>query len=240
MSFLDKLDHTAFSREFLHAYLNEGFTSLPKREIDLLILRLLLTHVNDWSETAPPPAFALAKVLKAKRGRIRSMLDELSFRNAGDQESTNRRLHEILSKGEQDIEKNKVRIQIEDAYLREYAKSIVQADFGIVDSSFDRSIISLSGDKFLMLVTEVMVAKERRIFEEKLEKHKKDLKGKEKEGLLNTFLQEFVKSAGTEAGKKAISLGAATLTGGLSEIPGLIDSFFVDDVDTPETGDSKA
>ena len=154
------------------------------------------------------------------------MLDELSFRNAGDQETVNRRLHDILGMGEKDIKNNKVRIQIEDGYLREYAKSIVQADFGIVDSSFDRSIISLSGDKFLTLVTEVMSVGERKVFEKELKKHKKDLKGKENESLLKTFLREFVKSAGNEAGKKSISLGAVTLTGGLSEVPGLIDSFF--------------
>ncbi len=240
MSFLDNLDHAAFSRAFLKAYLADGFTSLPKREIDLLVLRLLLSHVKDWSGDAPPPAFALAQVLRAKRGRIRSMLDELSFRNAGDQESVNRRLHEILDKGEKDIEHNKVRVQIEDGYLREYAKSIVQADFGIVDSSFDRSIISLSGDKFLALVTEVMGENEQKAFEKELKKHKKILKDGEKEGLVKTFLREFVKSAGSEAGKKAIRLGAAALTSGLSEIPELIDSFFVKDADSADAGDSKA
>lgn len=240
MNFLDDLDNESFAREFLKAYLADGFTSLPKREIDLLVLRLLLTHVSDWSEGAPPSAFALAQVLRAKRGRIRSMLDELSFRNAGDQDSVNRRLHEILDKGEKDIEHNKVRVQIEDGYLREYAKSIVQADFGIVDSSFDRSIISLSGDKFLALVTEVMGEDERKAFEKELEKHKKSLKDGDKEGLLRTFLREFVKSAGNEAGKKAIKLGAAALTSGLSEIPDLIDSFFVKDADIADARNSKA
>ena len=29
MSFLDNLDHAEFSREFLEAYLDDGFTSLP-------------------------------------------------------------------------------------------------------------------------------------------------------------------------------------------------------------------
>lgn len=228
MSFLDNLDHATFSREFLDAYLDDGFTSMPKREIDLLVLRLLLTHVKNWSADAPPPAFTLAQALKAKRARIRSMLDELSFRNADNQESVNRRLHEILENHEKDIENNKVRIQIEDGYLREYAKSIVHADFGIVDSSFDRSIISLSGDKFLTLVTGVMGSDQHKKFEEELNRYKKDLKGKKGESLLRTFLREFVKSAGNAAGKKAISLGAAALTGGLSEIPDLIDSFFIE------------
>jgi hypothetical protein len=226
MSFPHEIDSDAFCREFLDAYLNDGFTSMPKREIDLLVLRLLLRHTNGWSEDEPPSAFLLAQSLRAKRSRIRSMLDELSFRNAADEKAANDRLHVILENGEKDIDNSKVRIQIEDGYLREYAKSIVQADFGIVDTSFDRSIISLSGDKFLALTAEVMGDKERATFEKELKKHKKALKGADQEGLLKTFLREFVKGSGQEAGKQAIKLGMAALTGGITEIPGLIAPFF--------------
>jgi hypothetical protein len=226
MSFRDHIDSDAFCREFLDAYLKDGFTSLPKKEIDLLVLQLLLRYAGIWSEEEPPSAFLLAQALRAKRSRIRSMLDELSFRNAADEKVANDRLHLILEKCEKDIDNNKVRIQIEDAYLREYAKSIVQADLGIVDTSFDRSIVSLSGDKFLALAAEVMGDKEQAAFEKELKKHKKALKSADKEGLLKTFLREFVRGSGQEAGKQAIRLGVAALTGGVSEIPGLIDPFF--------------
>ncbi|MEO3430711.1 hypothetical protein AAFN88_17790 [Pelagibius sp. CAU 1746] len=225
MSKLGKMDYDPFAREFLKAYLEDGFANMPKREIDLLVLRLLVEHTEGWSWDDPPSAFELARTLRAKRGRLRSMLDELSFRNAADEERAKARLHHLLKNGEKDIEGNRVRVQIEDGYLREYAKSLVQADFGIVDTSFDRSIVTLSGDKFLLLVAEVMGDEAKKEFEKELKKHRKELgAAKDKEGLLKTFLREFVKSAGKEAGKKSIKLGAAALTGGLSEIPDLIDS----------------
>lgn len=227
MSSIGKMNHEGFAREFVEAYLKNGFANMPKREIDLLVLHLLITHSDAWSWEHPPSAFELSQKLRTKRGRLRSMLDELSFRNAADEEKVRARLHRLLEESEKDIDGNKVKVQIEDGYLREYAKSLVQADFGIVDTSFDRSIVTLSGDKFLMLVSEVMGDKEKQAFEKELNKHRKDLPAaKEKDGLLKTFLEEFVKSAGKEAGKKAIKLGASALTGGLSEIPDLIESFF--------------
>ena len=237
MNVLDSLKHDSFSRQFLEAYLDVGFANLPKREIDLLVLRLLLAHVESWSEASPPSAFYLARTLRVKRSRIRAMLDELSFRNSDDEESSNRRLRYVLSNGDKDLANNKVKIQIEDGYLREYAKSIIQADFGIVDTSFDRSVIRLSGEKFLTLVTAVMAGEERKAFLKELDKYNKSLKSKGKEDLLKAFLQEFVKSAGKQAGEKTINLGAAVLTGGLSEIGTLIASFFNREADVSHTED---
>jgi len=218
-------DSEGFAKDFLEAYLEVGFANMPKREIDLLVLRLLIEHSEAWTWDNPPTAFELARQLRAKRGRLRSMLDELSFRNSADENLTKSRLRAILTSAEKDFEGNKVKFQIEDGYLREYAKSLVQADLGIVDTSFDRSIVTLSGDKFLALVTEVMDEKAKKAFGKQLEKHKKSLgKANDREGLIKTFLREFVKSAGKEAGQKCIRLGAAAITSGLSEIPELIDS----------------
>ena len=217
MNLLDDLNKEAFARDFLESYLADGFTSLSKREIDLLVLRLLLCHVNGWTENQP--AFALAQVLKAKRGRVRSMLDELSFRNADNNDSTRERICLILDKSEKDFDKNKVKFQIEDGYLREYTKNIIQSDFGITDTSFDRSIISLSGDKFLTLVTKVMGQEARKVFEEELEKA---IGTPGEEGLFKTFFRAAAKSSGEEFGKRAIRLGSAVVTGGVSEIPDLI------------------
>ncbi len=71
-----------------------------------------------------------------------------------------------------------------------------------------------------------MVEDEREAFTRVLKKHKNALKSSQEEGLVKTFLREFVKSAGKEAGKTSIRLGAAVLTNGLSEIPALVDALF--------------
>ena len=222
MSSLDKIDHEKFAEAFLEAYLKDGFANMPKREIDLLVLRLLVEFAEGWSWEEPPSAFELAQELRAKRGRFRSMLDELSFRNAANEKQIKARLHRLLEKSEHDIDGNKVKVQIEDGYLREYAKNLIHADFGIVDTSFDRSIVTLSGDKFLLLITKVMGSEAEQTFNKELEKYRDRFSGgTDEKNLFNIFWQDFVRSAGEEAGKKAIRLGAAILTGGLSDIPKL-------------------
>ena len=226
MSFRDELDHESFGRDFLDLYLADGFTSLSKKEIDLAVLRLLLRHAQGWSEDRPPSAFELAQPLRVKRGRIRSMLDELSYRRAPAEDELAHQLREILVNGEKDLDGRRVKIQVEDAYLREYAKSLVQKDLGLVDSSFDRSIISLSGNKFLALVGETVDPKTKRKIEAEINKHQRKSGAAAGENPLKDFLMEVVKGAGNEIGKKTVQVGFAALTGGLSEIPGLISSIF--------------
>jgi hypothetical protein len=222
MTKLANLDRDSFATGFLEAYLQNGFANMPKREIDLLVLRLLLEHTADWSIDEPPNAFVLAQTLRAKRGRLRSMLDELSFRAAGDEEKSKQRLRQLLIDAEKDYDRNKVRVQIEDGYLRDFAKNLIQSDYGIVDTSFDRTIVSLSGSRYLMLVTELMTEQEKTELEGELEEHRAQLgSDAQQEGLIRTFLRKCVEGAGKEVGGQAIRLGAAALTGGLSEVSGV-------------------
>lgn len=216
-----EFDHRTFLNDFLNRYLEHGFTSLSKKETDLLILQLLLRYHPEWSEDNPPNAFELAKALRVKRGKIRSMLDELSFRNSGNEDLILRKLRELLKNAEIEFDNNKVRMQIEDAYIREYAKDIVHKDYGMTDTSFNRSIITLSGDKFLALVSEVVSDDKLEEFKNKLETN---LPSTERSSLVRVFLENFVSSAGKEAGKKAIKLGTILLDGGLSELSEVIES----------------
>lgn len=120
-------------------------------------------------------------------------------------------------------------MQIEDGFLRELAKSLVQVDFGIVDTSFDRSIMTLSGPKFLTLITAVLDDDKRKMVEEEFRKHEKFLKNQGEKSLWRMFLEGFVQHAGAEAGKKTIKIGAALLTCGLSEVSDIVDTFFGSD-----------
>lgn len=232
MKILDGLDKEKFTEEFLKAYLQDGFTAMTKREIDLLILRLLVDHKDGWSWENPPNAFEMAQALKAKRTRLRSMMDELSFRMFADDDQARKRLRKIIEdrireEGDDIFEDSRVRIQIEDGFLREYAKDLVQKDYGIVDSSFNSSIIILSGDKFLALVFEVISDDARGRIAQELEEHRKSLHARDNQNLFRMFIEQAVKGAGGEAGKQAVKLGITALTGGGDRLPGLV-KWFID------------
>lgn len=243
MKILEDLDRNKFAQDFLEAYLEDGFTAMTKREIDFLVLQLLVKHKKSWDWKNPPNAFELAKALKAKRTRLRSMMDELSFRAQIDDETAKERIRQIIlervgPKSDAIFDGGSVRLQIEDGYLREFAKSLVYEDLGIVDTSFDRSIMTLSASKFLGLVGALVNEKTRGHIEAELGKYRDQLPKNEKQGIWRIFLESFVKSAGTEMGKKAVELGAMALTGGLSEISTIIDSIFTDK-STPGQGETN-
>lgn len=224
-----KLDD--FAKEFLKAYLENGFSTMTKREIDLLVLRLLVKHRGGWSWDDPPSAFDLSRELRVKRSRIRSMMDELSFRHQAEEQWAKERIRKIIQSWIADqrdelFEDGKIRLQIEDGFLREYAKSLVEKDYGIVDSSFDRSIVVLSGDKFLALVLKMMPADAYGAIESELEKHKEQLGKVDRKGLVRAFVEQVVKGAGQEVGKQAVNLGVTALTGGTDKIAGLVQRFF--------------
>ena len=230
MTISDDLQLEKFAREFLDDYLEHGFTAMGKREIDLLVLRLIVELSEGWSWEDPPTAFELSQKLRAKRSRIRSMMDELSFRHLADEDRARKRLRKVIEdrireEGDQVFEESRVRLQIEDGFLREFAKDLVQKDYGIVDSSFNSSIIVLSGDKFLALVFEVLPDGAREKVEEELTQHKEELAATEQKGLFRMFIEQAVKGAGAEGGKQAVRFGVAALTGGTSELGGFVDWF---------------
>lgn len=220
---MTEIDVGAFGRDFLDAYLRSGFGSLPKREIDLLVLQLLLQHHKDWLIQNPPSAFELSHFLRVKQSRIRLLLDELAFKSNIDETVVKQRLKDIILSHESHVDGDRVKIQIEDGYLREYAKNIIRSQYGLVDTSFDRSIVTVSADKFLILATHVADAEAVRVMSLAMTRSMASTKER-REGVVRLFVDAMVSSAGQQVGKKAVDLGFAVLSGGISEIPALIDA----------------
>ncbi len=117
-----------------------------------------------------------------------------------------------------------VRLQIEDGFLREYAKSLVQEDFGIVDTSFDRSIITLPAAKFLSLVVQLFDSDQQEALQKQLVATKEKLPGSDAKPVWKRFLEGIVTGAGEKIGETAIRCGLAALTGGVSEITELVNA----------------
>jgi len=227
-----KTKNELFATKFLEAYLALGFGNMPKREIDLLILRLLVECDEDLSWDNPPTAFMLAQQLGVKHGKLRSMMDELSYRRPAEVRDALARAMLRQTLIAQDVESagNFVKIQVEDAYVREYAKSLVKDAGGIVDASFDRSIISLSADRYLVLAAEIAGESERKRLADALKneisnKSDRTLTAEERrQEIRHEFLKAVAGQAGKELTSNMFKLGKLLLTGGTSEIVELAKS----------------
>lgn len=212
MTIIESVSADKFRSDFLRAYLRDGFGTLSKRETELLVLRLLLKHSSRFNYEEPPSAFALARELRISRGRARTLLDELAYRDGTDEPLVRRRLRTALLKSEKTAREGEVAIQIEDGFLREYAKSIVQSEFGKVDTSFDRSIIKITGDRFLALSVSVLEPDEAKEVERALKRYKTELRSSSGNTMLQKLSSAVAGGASAEVGALAIGFAHTALT----------------------------
>jgi hypothetical protein len=225
----EDLKETDFLRKFLELYIRNGYGSLPKRETELALLDLMIKFRQEWRD-APPNAFQLARGLRISQSRARSLLDEIAYRDETKTDDWCREeLRAALLKAEKVKSDSWVQLQLDDGLVRDFAVAEVRKGYGIVDTSFNSAIIKLSGEKFAALVLESMPAVEANrvianISEEDREQQQNDQGTK---GSIRLFVDAFAESAGQQAGKKAVNLGFALLTGGADLAIELINSEIV-------------
>lgn len=90
-------DAVSFTREFLEKYTAVGFGALSKREVDLLLIQLLQKHLPGFQNMTD---FDAALRLRTTKRKIRGLRDEVSFRDAGNEESLNIILRRELKRAE--------------------------------------------------------------------------------------------------------------------------------------------
>jgi hypothetical protein len=203
------IDSARFTEIFLDAYLAGGLGSLPKREIDLLVLRALIeagTTESPHTALAKADAFLLGREYRVRESRIRTMLDELRYRHPPSEAELKAQLRELLM-ATPPPDGGAVKIQIEDGLLRDYARKLVRNTFDIADTSFDRTVVALQPRTFLGLVLEVVGEKERAEFEEKLKtKTPRGVKPPPKDRV-GWLLKQIPEGAAGEIGRQLLVAG---------------------------------
>ncbi|WP_146217137.1 hypothetical protein [Falsiroseomonas bella] len=225
MTLRSQIDRARFADIFLDVYLSGGLGSLSKREIDLLVLRALIeASTTDAAQAALANAdpFYLGRECRVRATRMRSMLDELRYRNPPTDEDLRTQLRDQLTRGERIADGTTVRIQIEDGLLRDYARKVVRDDFGVVDSSFDRAIIALSPAKFLALVLAVLGPDARTEFETQLTATKPGTVPAPIEGRLTWIFKKMGEAAAGEVGKRVVQLSDEWLRANGASVAGTV------------------
>ena len=215
MTLRPQIDRGRFADIFLEAYLNGGLGSLPKREIDLLVLRALIeasTTEPQYVALAKADAYDLGREYRVRVTRMRYMLDELRYRHPPAEAELKSQLREQLIKGELLPDGAHVRIQIDDGLLRDYARKLVRDTFGIVDMSFDRTVVSLSTAKFLGLVLQVVGEEARSTFEKQLKAKKPRGVDVPSEGRVEWLLKKIAEGGAGEVGRQIVEAGQGWLS----------------------------
>ncbi|MBE0681287.1 MAG: hypothetical protein IH589_05185 [Anaerolineales bacterium] len=128
-------------------YLSDGLGAKNKREIDILIMNLLMKY----GDLAAKSNQELSILLQATESKVKSLRYEARLKYPPDADYVKREFFYILSKAQYAIETGKIVFAIEDSYIRHALQGQLKAKGMFADTSFNTELIKID-TKFLEAV----------------------------------------------------------------------------------------
>lgn len=143
-----------FANKLLSKYLENGFASMPKQELDIYLLHLLIEHgENIKNESGDINYHQLSLALKLSETKVKNLIYQinLKYNTQGNQEGYFVvKLIELIDHSLFEVDKDKktIKFSVEDLYLKREFEYQISKIGGISDGSFNKNIIKLSKDTF--------------------------------------------------------------------------------------------
>lgn len=196
-----------FTESLLKEYLASGLGRMQKRDIDVLILHLL---IQDEQYTFPRDMFKAARELKLTEARLRNLYQDSQLRYRQlDERQAKATLVEIVQKGAFEVKSDRLIFIVRDPMLGLFFEEWVADVDGFTDSSFNSKLVSVSHTVFLKVLENIAT--------EQIPEFPRDTdlvkfnNPSDRKGILQLFVEEFAKSAGSEAGKMSVKALASAL-----------------------------
>lgn len=201
-----------FSEIFLKNYLTGGFGRMQKRDIDILVMHLLIT---DKRYQFPRDIFKAARELGLTNTKIQNLYQEvqLRYQQLSEQEAKNAFV-ELIRKDAFELNGSRLVFVVRDPMLAQWFQEWVASVDGFTDSSFNRNVISIDR-KVLLNVLDQIAVEEIPEFDDELTRFNKASGRKSK---LSLFIDELVKAAGNKAGELSVQALATVLAGLLNVV----------------------
>lgn len=214
-----------FTDEFLNQYINKGFGTISKKEIDLLVFHLL----SELADLDKISNYNVALKLKLTPTKIKNLRFERRLKYCQlTEEQIKDTFIESLKKSALKVNKSSkcIILSIEDTFIREAIKAKLKELYQLSDSSFNSELITLDFDAFASLMD--------RFYEEEINNNTSELKEiidyfkletsnkTEKVSFKNLF-REFAIGAANKAGEETMGLAFSFLTGGFSDITNIFN-----------------
>jgi len=198
-------DSKGFCSSLLDQYLAGGLGRMQKRDIDILVLHLL---IQDGQYSFPMDLFKAARELKLTETRIRNLYQEvqLRYQQLGEDQAK-AALVEVIEKGAFELKGKRFVFVVRNPMLGQYFQEWVASVDGFTDSSFNPNLVSISKDVFSKVLEKISV-KEIGEFPNRADSFNEQ---SNRPGVLKLFIEEFAKSAGSEVGKMSVSTLATAL-----------------------------
>lgn len=208
MTEIDLKSAGSFGEDFIDIYLKNGLGSLTKRDVDVLVLFLL---IKDGRYDLPKDIFKACRELKLTEARVRNLYQEVQFKYMQYDESVaKQKFVELVENGLIEQKSNKLTFIVREPLLRQYFEEWVAAQDGFTDSSFNKNLVTVSVGTFEKILYDLMEVDYADIQDKLINELAPLSEAQDNESLLKMFVKEFFKSAGKEAGSMSMQgLGLA-------------------------------
>ena len=141
----------SFVTEFLQEYLSDGIGAKTKREIDILVMNLLMNYAG----LAGKSNQELSLLLQAPEAKIKSLRYEARLKYPPDADYIKREFLYILYHAQFDITKGKIVFVMEDNFLRHAIQGQLKSRGMFADTSFNTEIIRIDKDSLESVIGEL-------------------------------------------------------------------------------------
>lgn len=140
-----------FVKEFLDEYLADGMGAMPKKEVDILVMNLLIKYggLSDKGNQE------LSILLQAPVSKIKSLRYEARLKYPPDKDYVKREFLYILTKSHFDFDKGKITFAIEDEFLRQAIQGQLKSKGMFADTSFNTELVKIDEKSLKAVIREL-------------------------------------------------------------------------------------
>ena len=197
-----------FKNEFLENYLKFGLGSMPKTDIDALVMHLLdLYGVDGSGPLAIYSNQTVSERLKTSVSKVKKMRYDAALKFGGEiQAQAKGRLLAVLSKASLEPDGEKVLLIIEDSLAKNWLQGRLKIHQHIFDYSFNTEIVKVSVMGLFQVLDSVFDAKETDKFRKGYYAAKKKKDTKETVAAFKGLAKKFAEGAAKEAGSGVVKV----------------------------------
>ena len=202
-----------FKSEFLENYLKFGLGSMPKADIDALVMSLLDKYGDNVSGPLSPLSNQIvSERLRTPVSRIKKLRYEAALKFGGRVEDQARgRLLAALANASLEPQEEKICLIIEDALAKNWLQGQLKIYQQIFDHPFNTEIIRVSADGMFQVLQTLFDRNELESFKRGYDQAKKNSDGAARIKLFKALARKFAEGAAKAAGAGVLTVVKAHL-----------------------------
>lgn len=197
-----------FEKDFLDNYLKFGLGSMPKSDIDALVMHLLDQYgLNGSGSLAFRSNQSVSERLKTPVSKVKKLRYDAALKFGGSvEEQAKGRLLAALSNATIEPDGNKIYLIIEDSLAKNWLQGQLKIYQHIYDHSFNTEIVKVSSDGLFQVLRAIFNNTELDKFIAGYERAKKKTNLEEQKKLFKGIAKKFAEGAAKSAGVGVVAV----------------------------------